>query len=254
MPISRAPWLLASTGMPAMCRSIVLVEVWVPVVGESPAPAVVPVNWRKKSRIMGRSLGHAGFVVEDGIAGTDWDTAEGGDALAIELLKAKQDVGLVHRLEIEVGADDTVAVHNRTTHVGSNFRRVRGLDGGGRGRSGWQAIEATDYQVDQVRCVDAGELGDVDVADANGVAPVTEDEADFPFEVVAIGLVGVARGVLDRPLAHVTVLETGYLSLREGGVSGVSTPDGDPQGGISRASTSCVEDVGRSCSISRCDR
>src|SRR6266403_1416498 len=73
--------------------------------------------------------GHLGFIVEDCITGPDRDATEGGDDLAIELFETKQDIGLVHCLEIEVGTDHAVAVDNHTAHIGPNFWGVRGLDG-----------------------------------------------------------------------------------------------------------------------------
>src|SRR6266404_1458336 len=76
-----------------------------------------------KDHVMAPS-GHLGFIVEDSITGPDRDAAEGGDDLTIELFEAKQDVGLVHRLEIKVGANHAVAVDDHTAHVCSNFWSV----------------------------------------------------------------------------------------------------------------------------------
>ena len=72
--------------------------------------------------------GDLGFVVEDRVTGADRDAAEGGDDLAVELFEPEQDVGLVHGLEVEVGADHTVAVDDRPAHVGPDFGSVGGLD------------------------------------------------------------------------------------------------------------------------------
>ena len=84
------------------------------------------------------------FVAQDGIAGSDWDASERGDGLTIELLDAKQDVGLVHCLEIEVGTDHTVGVDCRATHVGADLWSVGGLDGRCGDWGSWQAVKTSD--------------------------------------------------------------------------------------------------------------
>ena len=43
-----------------------------------------------------------------------------------------------------------------------------------------QAVEAADDEVDQVRRRDAGELGHVDVGDADAIAPIAKDRGRFP--------------------------------------------------------------------------
>lgn len=73
---------------------------------------------------MSSSLDDLRLVGEDGITGTDRDAAEGGDGLAIEFFNSQQDVGFVHGLKVQIGSNDTVAVDDRTTHVGSDFRGV----------------------------------------------------------------------------------------------------------------------------------
>jgi hypothetical protein len=59
-------------------------------------------------------------------------------------------------------------------------------------RGSGEAVEAADEEVDQVRRGDAGQLGHVDVAMRRSSASRDQDQADFPFEVIAVGLVGVA--------------------------------------------------------------
>ena len=54
----------------------------------------------------------------------------------MEFLEAKQDVGLVHGLEIEVGSNDAVAVDGHVALVGTNFGSIRSLDGRGIGGCG----------------------------------------------------------------------------------------------------------------------
>lgn len=76
-------------------------------------------------------LSERSFVVEDGVTGSNRDAAEGGDGLAIELLDTEEHVGFVHRLEVEVGSDDTVAVDDGPTHVRTDLRGVGGLNGTG---------------------------------------------------------------------------------------------------------------------------
>ena len=51
-------------------------------------------------------------------------------------------------------------------------------------------------------------------AHADIAALVAANEADFPLEVIAIGLVGIATRVLHRPLAHVPMLKAGDLPLQ----------------------------------------
>src|SRR5216684_8231026 len=103
-----------------------------------------------------RSLRDGCFVGQDGVYGANRDAAEGGDGLAVELLEAKEHVGFVHRLEVEVGAEDAVAVEDRPAHVSADHWRVRGLDGSCGDWSGWEAIEAADDEVDQVGRGDTG--------------------------------------------------------------------------------------------------
>ena len=117
------------------------------------------------------------------------------------------------------------------------------MDGGGRGRGGRQAIEGADQEVNQVRSRDAGQLGYIDVGDASAVTPVAKDQADFPFEVVAIGLIGVSAGVGNGPLAHVAMLEAGDLALGERAVESVIAPGGEDDGGVGVAGTATVENV-----------
>src|SRR6185437_8137409 len=121
-PMSRAPPPPAEFGMPFKPRSMMLEEVCVPVVGASvrapeagapEAPLPVPVNVRSASRIM---LHHLCFVVEDRINGADREATERGHDLTIPLLETQQDVGLVHCLQIEIGADDAVAVDHHAAH------------------------------------------------------------------------------------------------------------------------------------------
>lgn len=183
------------------------------------------------------------FVVEDGVTGSNRDAAEGGDGLAIELLDAEEDVGFVHRLEIEVGTDDTVAVDNRAAHVGTDLGSVRGLDGTGTDGLSREFVDGPDQEVDKVGRGHAGELGDVDVRDTDDVTPVSEDITNLPLEVIAVGLVGVARGVGYRPLTHVAVLEAGDLALGEGCVSGIVAPDLEPDARIRTGCTTTIEDV-----------
>src|SRR5258705_5523576 len=89
------------------------------------------------------------FIVEDCITGPDRDATESSDDLAVEFFETKQDVGLVHRLEIKVGANHAVAVDDNSTHIGPDFGGVRGLNGRCHGWGGGHAIEATDDQIDQ---------------------------------------------------------------------------------------------------------
>src|SRR5215831_14141363 len=96
-----------------------------------PPVAGKPVNCRNESRIM---LAHRCFVVKNGVTGPDWDTTERRDRFAIELLDTEEHVGFIHRLKVEVGTDDTVAVDDRAAHIGSNLRGVGGLD---RGSGDW---------------------------------------------------------------------------------------------------------------------
>ena len=88
--------------------------------------------------------GHCGFVVKDRIAGANRDATERRDGFAIELLDAEEHVGFVHSLEVEVGSDDTVAVDDCSTHVGSDFWRVGGLDRRGGDWRSRQAVEGPD--------------------------------------------------------------------------------------------------------------
>jgi len=59
--------------------------------------------------------------------------------------------------------------------------------------------------------------------------------------VVAVSLEGVARSVLDRPLAHVAMLEAGDFTLGEGGVGGIGAPNGDPERGVGKGNAARVE-------------
>src|SRR6516225_5406481 len=155
------------------------------------------------------------FVAQDRIAGSDRDAPERGDRLTVELFNAQQDVGFVHRLEVEVSADDTVGVDDRATHVGPDLWSVGGLEHGGGDRSGWQAVETSDQEVDEVGRADAGEGGYVDIRNTGDVSPVSEDQTNLPFEVISIGLVGVRGSVKDRPFTHISMLESGDLPFGE---------------------------------------
>src|SRR5207237_868282 len=126
---------------------------------------------------------------------------------------------------------------------GPNLGSVGGLDRCCRDRGRGHAIEATDEEVDQVRSGNASQLGDVDVGDANAIAPVAHDHTDLPLEVVSIGLVSIAIGVLNGPLTHVTVLKARDLALWERRVPSVGAPDHDPDRRICRSGATCVEDV-----------
>src|SRR5882672_6935031 len=197
MPMSRAPPPWAGSGMPTMPRSMMFEEdpeavitslvgvegVTVPV---TVAPRAEPVNCRSPSRIIVCSLNHLGFVRENGVHGADGDATEGGDGLAVELFETKQDVGLVHRLEIEVGPDDTVRVDHGATHVGADHRGVGSLDGrGGNGR-GRQPIQCTDEEVDQVRRGEGGWRGGANVGNPRPVAPRAWGDAVSALEVLGV--------------------------------------------------------------------
>src|SRR5215831_12088494 len=147
--------------------------------------ATLPVKVRSLSRIM---LDHPCFRVEDCVTGPNGYASEGCDRLTVELFDTKQDVGLVHSLEIEVGADDTISVDDRAAHVGPNFRSVRGLDCTGADGVGRQTVQRSDEEVDQVGCRDTGEDRGVDIGDADCVAPITKHQTDLPLEVISVGL------------------------------------------------------------------
>src|SRR6266704_3823161 len=183
------------------------------------------------------------FVRENSITGSDRDAAEGGDGLAVEFLDTKQDVGFVHRLEVEVGADDAVAVDYGTAHVCADGRGVTRLYSTCRDRGGRQPIQCSHEKVDQVRGRDAGQLSYIHVADPRHVAPITLGKADLPFEVFAVGLVGVAYRVGDRPLTHVTLLQAGQFAFREDRVVCVDTPGHHPDGGVGVGGAATIEDV-----------
>src|SRR5262249_8686845 len=119
-----------------------------------PPVAGKPLNWRNASRIM---LAHRCFVVEDRCSLANWDATEGRDGVAIGLRNAEQYVGFVHRMQVQVSADNAIAVDDCATHVGSDFWGIRGLDCSGCRRRGWQAIKCADEQVDKVRGADAGQ-------------------------------------------------------------------------------------------------
>src|SRR6516162_1166097 len=159
--------ILEAPCVPVVGRSR-LAAYWIPPV----APYWVPVNMRNPSRIMAVSLSHLDFVVQDRVTGSDGNPTEGGHRLSIELLDPEQDVRLVHGLEVEVGADHTVAVDHRAAHIGPDLGSVGGLHGRRRGRRGGQTVQATDQEVNQVRGADAGQLSNVDVRYANNVTPV----------------------------------------------------------------------------------
>src|SRR6516164_8450630 len=109
MPISRAPPPAAKLGIPIKPRSIWFVEgVDAIAVGLSPGfpePLVTFENASNASRIMGCSLGHVGFIRGNCVARPDRNATESGNGLAIKLFDAEQDVCLVHRLKIEIGAE-----------------------------------------------------------------------------------------------------------------------------------------------------
>ena len=129
-----------------------------------------------------------GLVIQDCVARTHRNSTESSYHFTVKFFQPKQNISFIHGLEVEVGADHTVAVDHRPTHVCANRRGVGGLDRRGTRGSRGQAIQSADQKVDQVRSRDAGQLGDVDVRDAGDVAPATKDEADFPLEVIAVGL------------------------------------------------------------------
>ena len=184
-----------------------------------------------------------GLVVEDRITGASWDATEGGHDLAVELFEAKQNVGFVHRLEIKVGADHAVAVDDDPAHIGPDFGSIRGLDRSCHGWSGRHPIQTPDDQVDQVRSGDTGELSHVDIGNANCVSPITADHANFPLEMVTVGLVGVTIGVSYWPFTHIAVLKAGDLAFREGCMPSVRTPSDDPHAGIGIGGSTTVEDI-----------
>jgi hypothetical protein len=80
--------------------------------------------------------GDVRFVIGESVASADWDTPKGSYWLALELFDSEQDVRFVHGLKIEIGADYAVGVDDRSTHVGSDFWSVRGLDCGSGDRGG----------------------------------------------------------------------------------------------------------------------
>jgi len=82
---------------------------------------------------------------KDRVASANRDPAERGDDLAVELFEAEKNVGFVHRLEVEVGADDAVGVDD---HAGPCWRGRQACPRSGSpvalSRGGGQAVEAAD--------------------------------------------------------------------------------------------------------------
>src|SRR6516162_3821504 len=134
--------ILEAPCVPVVGRSR-LAAYWMPPV----APYWVPVNMRNPSRIMVSSLGNLDFVVQDRVASSDGSPTESRDGLPVELLNPEEDVGLVHRLQIEIGPNDTVAVDDRAAHIGPDLGGVRSLHRG-RSRGGCgQAVQTANQQV-----------------------------------------------------------------------------------------------------------
>ena len=61
--------------------------------------------------------------------------------------------------------------------------------------------------------------------------------------MMAVGLIGIARCVLHRPLTHVTMLEASHLALGEGAMESVIAPDRNPDRRIGRRDTAAIENV-----------
>ena len=91
---------------------------------------------------------------------------------------------------------------------------------------------------------DQGQLGRVDVADADHGAPVTDGQAHVPLEQGGHGAVGVGAGVQDVLLGQHAHGQTGLGALGEDAVHVRAAPDDAPHVGALGAGTGGIDHVG----------
>ena len=199
-------------------------------------------------------LHHPRFVVYDGVTGANGDAPERGDNLPIIFSDVEKDILLVHCLNVEPSPQRPVAVDRGLAHRVRHGWRIRLLHGRRSCRSDRKAIEPSDQSGDQVwRCC-ARKCRNVDVAEANGEAPITHCQTALPLEVVPICLIGVSVHIVNRPFTHVTVLESAHLTLREDTVDRLTSPRYNPDRGVGRTSPLHVDHVVRSLGERRINR